>query len=137
MHLQFPAMAGAPGLTDKSIRRLLKNVGDQFDNLYELALADISTSKEWRTLRAKTRCKRLRKRVDKLIENDNKHVPKLPKGLGHRLYDTLGYKGPVLGEAMDYLKGKLLAGEIKETDDMGYYVRVIVDKIMEDKKKDA
>jgi poly(A) polymerase len=135
LHLQLPALSGAPGLTDRSIRKFVRVTGDQFENLYALAIADISTSKEWRTLRAKTRCKRLKERIEKLIENDNKVVPRLPKGLGHRLYDTLGYSGPALGEAMNYLKSKLLAGEIEETDDMSYYVRILANKIAKEKGK--
>lgn len=134
MHLRFAACAGAPGLTDKAIRKLLREAGDHLEDLYTLTLADITSSKDWRVMANQKRCKELMERIKALVEEDKKVIPKLPKGLGSRLYDTLGYKGPKLGEAMAFLKEKLEAGEIEATDDFGYYIRIMVDKIMKEKE---
>lgn len=137
MHIQFAAMAGAwkphsdpdnnsPGLTDRGIRRFLRKVGDQYENLYALTIADISTSKEWRVLASRKRCAKLKERIDKLIEDDKKVVPKLPKGTGHRLYDSLGLKGPELGRIMSILNKRVLAGEEITLDNVAYKAALIL-----------
>lgn len=110
-HLKFSALTGGPGLTPRAIRRFLKLAGDQYENLYSLAVADITSANEEILLRNQQRCADLKKRIAKLIEDDKKVAPKLPKGAGHILWDALGLSGPELGRVMGLLTEKLRQGE--------------------------
>jgi len=125
-HLRFAACAGAPGLTDKAIRKLLRDAGDQLDNLYALTIADLTTSNEGKVTKNKERCKKLKERINKLIEEDKKVIPKLPKGTGHKLYDRLGLKGPALGEIMEILTKRLQDGEEITLDNVVYKTALIL-----------
>ena len=123
LHLRFSHLAGYPNVTDTAIRRLMREAGDQLENLYLLTIADITSTRVKKVVGNRQRCKELKDRIEQIVENDKKVVVKLPKGLGHRLRDILGLNGPMLGKMMNELTDKLHKGEIVMVDDFDYYVQ--------------
>jgi len=100
-------------VTDTAVRRFIRKVGvDHLENIFKFTLADMTTKNERKKARQQRALRRLKERMDELIEKDNVAEIKLPKGTGHILMDSLGLKGKMLGDMMQQLTQKLVDGEL-------------------------
>jgi putative nucleotidyltransferase with HDIG domain len=105
---------GVDTVRDSVLRKLACRLGDQFENLFDLSIADI-TSHNAETVRGKKKdCLALKKRIEDLLEADKVVKIKLPSGLGNVLMEALGLEpGRELGKLLKSLEEKLLNGEFK------------------------
>jgi poly(A) polymerase len=127
-HLQLSALAGAPVLTDRAIRRFVHRVGDKMNDLILLSMADITSKRPDRVAKMKGRIAELKERIEKLLLEDS--IPKiaLPKGTGLVVAEALGIKpGPQLGEVMSKLKQMLIDGEATMDSDFGKIAKEMQD----------
>lgn len=102
---------------DKGIRRLIHRLGDQLENQFHLARADIVAHKPSLTESSLADLDGLKRRVDN-IENIAPVTDKLPTGTGIKIALGLGIvPGPELGEVMRKLQQKVVDGELNESSD--------------------
>lgn len=98
--------------TDSAVRRLYKETEAVFDDLVDLARADITTKHETKRRRHHERMHAFKERTLSLAQADA-IPPALPKGLGDVLSEELGIpKSKQLGDLMNALKAAVERGEL-------------------------
>lgn len=105
-----------PTWTDGAVRRLIRESGDEFDELLTLSGADITSHRPQKIEAAMSRVEELRERARQLIEAEN--VRQLSSPLdGHELMSIFALPpGPWIREVKDYLLTKVLDGELEPDD---------------------
>ncbi len=123
------------GVTDKALRRFIRRAGPHLDNIFQFTMADMTSKwpKKLATMKRKT--KAVKKRIDKIIKDDNVAELKLPKNTGTLLMQSLNIKGGrLLGEIMKCLTQKLIDGELKLGDDFVSEGEVILSEFRQKKR---
>lgn len=105
-----------PDWTDGAVRRLIREAGDEFDELLALSRADITSHRPQRIEAALSRVDEIEERAERLIEQEN--VRQLASPLdGHELMAIFGRPpGPWIREVKEFLLAKVLDGELAPDD---------------------
>ncbi len=110
------------GWTDSAVRRVHKLGANYFDDLVDLARADITTKHQDKRERHYRRLAELKARAEALAAADAV-VPPLPKGLGDVLCVELALApGPELGALMARLRAAVEAGQLPRQAAPSVYV---------------
>lgn len=108
--------------TDAAVRRFYKQMGDGLRDLLDLSRADITTKRPEKRRRGVRQISLLAKRIRDLQEEDKK-VPPLPKGLGTAIMDAFGIApSKRLGDLMKDLALAVEDGELVAQQDAEYYI---------------
>jgi poly(A) polymerase len=111
--------------TDSAVRRAYRETQPYFDDLNELARADITTKHAHKRRQHQTRMDEFELRAKSIAAEDAK-LPPLPKGLGTVLIERLKLApGPRVGELMAELKRAVEAGELAERAEPQVYVEYL------------
>ncbi len=94
--------------SNSAVRRLMRNAGDQLENLLLLAEADIRAHKPDSVEEALDRLEELRSRI---AGQDTGRI--IPREMGHRL-SALGFEGPVIGRILSMLEDMAADGILPE-----------------------
>ncbi|MGQ9677037.1 MAG: CCA tRNA nucleotidyltransferase [Chloroflexota bacterium] len=105
-----------PDWTDGAVRRLIREAGDEFDELLMLSRADITSHRPQKVEAALSRVDELEERAARLIEQEN--VRQLSSPLdGHELMAIFKLPpGPWIREVKEFLLAKVLDGELAPDD---------------------
>lgn len=108
--------------TDSAVRRVYRELGENFDDVLALARADITTRRPERRKRHHERMAELKERVLALAEADAKEPP-LPKGLGLDVIAALSLPlGPIVGQVMKFLEVAVERGEVPARAENQVYI---------------
>lgn len=111
--------------TDSAVRRVHRETAPFFDDLVELARADITTKHAHKRRQHQTRMDELELRARSIAAKDARLSP-LPKGLGTALIEGLDLTpGPRVGALMAELKRAVEAGELPERAEPRVYVEYL------------
>jgi poly(A) polymerase len=111
--------------TDSAVRRAYRETAPFFDDLVELARADITTKHAHKRRQHQTRMDELELRARSIAAEDAK-LPLLPKGLGSVLIESMSLTpGPRVGELMAELKRAVEAGDLPERAEPSVYVEYL------------
>lgn len=117
-------------VTDGAVRRFIRGVGEEhLDHIYQFAMADMTTADKAKEQRMKKALTGLRKRMDKLIHEDENPVPRLPKFTGNKIMEATGLKGRALGDMMEYLTKGLVEGKLSVGDDFAQIAKDILEDV--------
>jgi poly(A) polymerase len=98
--------------TDSAVRRLVREVGDELDDLLCLSRADITSRHERRVEELTSQLDNLSRRVAEVKEEDARE-PILPKGAGLVIMQHFGLpEGPIVGALKDELESALEEGRL-------------------------
>lgn len=97
-----------PSWTNSAVRRLIRDSGDQLQNLMILAEADIKAHSPEHAGESLERLAELRER---LAQQETGRI--IPDDMGHRL-KALGFEGPVIGRILDMLEDMAADGILPE-----------------------
>ena len=112
-----------PTWSDRAVRRLIRDAGPYLADIIAFASADYTTERPRTVKRIRNRLKHLRERLEGL-EKDSEL--RLPTGLGAEIQRSLKLEpGPKLGEAMTWLRARLLAGELAPSEDFTVYLEAL------------
>jgi putative nucleotidyltransferase with HDIG domain len=111
-----------PGWTDAAVRRLSKELGNHFDAVFAVAIADCTTARPEKRLSQLKRVNEIKNRIESVLAQDAV-PPALPKGLGEALMQRLDLQpGPGLGNIMRALKARVEAGELPRNAPIEVYL---------------
>ncbi len=114
--------------TDSAVRRFIKDVGDNLEDLLDLSRADITSKYPEKVKKGLLQIGLLEERAKKVAANDNKPQP-LPKGLGGAIIEKCGIEpGPLLGSLMNTLRVEVEAGRLKVQADYDHYIEFLKSK---------
>ncbi len=106
----------APDWTDSAVRRLVREAGDELEELLTLSRADVTTSRPARRRAARTRVDELERRIKELAERERTEALKSPLD-GHDLMALFGLgPGPWIRPIKDYLQELVIEGELAPDD---------------------
>lgn len=98
--------------TDSAVRRLVREVGDELDDLLTLSRADITSRHERRVEELTSQLDSLSQRIAEIREQDARE-PILPKGAGLIIMQHFGLPpGPIVGALKDELESALEEGRL-------------------------
>lgn len=102
--------------TDSAVRRLIREAGDELDDLIALSGADVTSRRSERVSAVAARVSELRQRCYDLIKRE--HVQELKSPLdGHQLMALFQHRpGPWIREVKDYLLAQVLDGKLAPND---------------------
>lgn len=114
MHLR-PNQYG-PDWTDSAVRRLVREAGEELEELLTLSRADVTSSRPARRRTARTRIDELERRIRELAERERIEALKSPLD-GHELMALFGLgPGPWIRPIKDYLQELVIEGELAQDD---------------------
>lgn len=110
------------GWSDGAVRRLIRDAGDYLDDLMTFSSADLTTGNPRKERRARREEASLHERISRLLLTP----PKLPSDLGETLIQAFDLQpGPGMGRVMDFLREKLVSGEISADSERGVFVEAL------------
>lgn len=105
-----------PEWTDGAVRRLIREAGDELDELFTLSRADITSHRPQKIEAALARVDELQARVERLLQQENVRQLKSPLD-GHELMAIFHLPpGPWIREVKDFLLAKVLDGQLEPGD---------------------
>jgi len=114
MHLR-PNQYG-PDWTDSAVRRLVREAGDDLEELLILSRADVTSARPARRRAARTRVDELERRIRELAERERIEALKSPLD-GHELMAMFGLgPGPWIRPIKDYLQELVIEGQLAPDD---------------------
>lgn len=106
----------APDWTDSAVRRLVREAGEELEELLVLSRADVTTGRPARRRAARTRVDELERRIRELAERERIEALKSPLD-GHDLMALFGLgPGPWIRPIKDYLQELVIEGELAPDD---------------------
>jgi poly(A) polymerase len=102
--------------TDAAVRRVIREAGDELDDLIQLSRADVTSYRQERIQAATMRADEFEQRCRELLERED--VARLQSPLdGNELMELFGRPpGPWIKPVKDYLLGLVLEGELAQDD---------------------
>ncbi len=98
--------------TDSAVRRLIRDMGANLEDVLAFSSSDFTTKRQWRIAEVRSLAQELHKRIREVAAEDAK-VPPLPKGLGHVIMQATGLApGPWLGEVQRWLENEVEDGRV-------------------------
>jgi len=109
---QQPISLMDDGITDSAVRRLIVNLEDDLDDLLILGVSDITTGNPHKLKKRQNNYKRLRKRVEEVMEKDKLRAFQSPVR-GEEIMEVCGLKpGPTVGKIKLAIEDAILDGKI-------------------------
>jgi poly(A) polymerase len=104
LHLRFHGYGEGVGWSDSAVRRYVRDAGPLLDKLNQLTRADVTTRNERKAEYFRAIQDDLEERIAALAEKENLEALRPPLD-GTQVMERLGVQpGPIVGEALDYLK---------------------------------
>jgi poly(A) polymerase len=102
--------------TDAAVRRVIREAGDELDDLIQLSRADVTSYRQERVQAAGMRADEFERRCRELLERED--VARLQSPLdGNELMELFGRPpGPWIKPIKDYLLGLVLEGDLAQDD---------------------
>jgi len=111
--------------TDSAVRRLYKELGENFENLLEISRADITTKRSKKREKYLKLIDELHSRALKIKEEDSK-PPLLPSGLGNRIMEIFSIpEGPKIGKIRSSLEKLIEQGKLEAGREPDYYIEYL------------
>ncbi len=108
--------------TDSAIRRFVKDIGEQLDELLAFTKADITSANKERRARNLRLADELATRCAQIAEQDGQE-PSLPKGLGSAIMKAFDLKpGRHIGDIRDRLDEAVIQGELPPRAEFAVYL---------------
>ena len=115
-----------PEWTDAAVRRLIKEVGDNLDDLIAFSRADLTSKRAERVDMVRSLLTELQIRILEVREADAVTNP-LPKGIGNLIMERLHIEpGPQVGRLRDELIAAIDAGKIQPNQDGDVYIQYLM-----------
>lgn len=109
--------------TDSAVRRLVRDMGANLDDVISFSQSDYTTKRAWRIREVRTLASELRQRIARVVEEDAR-VPPLPKGFGLLLMQHTGRSGgPWLGRIQRWLEDQVEQGLLEPGLDAERYLQ--------------
>ncbi len=132
LHLRPIALAGE-GVTDSAVRRLMREAGDDVDDLMILCRADITTKQVARQARYMANFERVEAFMADVTLRDEMRAFQSPVR-GDEIMRICGLEpGPLVGQLKSAIEEAILEGEIEDTHEAALaYLQEVKDGILAD-----
>jgi poly(A) polymerase len=111
--------------TDAAIRRLIREAGEDLQDLLDLSRADVTSHRPGVREGVLARLAELETRADELIRMDGRG-PLLPKGIGRAIMTRLGIEaGPRVGQVKAHLEQAVLDGLLPRNAPVEHYLEYL------------
>jgi len=123
---QQPIALMDEGITDSAVRRLIVNLGDELEDLLILGVSDITTGNPNKLEKRQNNYKKLRSRIDEVIEKDKLRAFQSPFR-GEDIMAAAGLKpGPTVGKIKEAIEEAILEGIIPNEYEAakGYFEKI-------------
>lgn len=114
-----------PSWSDSAVRRLRRDLGPLWDDMLQMARADITSRRPNVVRRCVSRLDQLAERAATLEEVEARSRI-LPKGLGTAIMEEWNLSaGPDIGAALKYLRDAIDEGDLEPGQEIAYYVEAL------------
>jgi poly(A) polymerase len=115
--------------TDSAVRRLIRETGDNLEDLLSLSKADITSRQERRVGELEQLLTELERRIRAIREEDSR-APPLPSGTGDAIMRHFGLQpGPVVGQLRQVLEEAVERGQVERGLPMEKYLEFLQDYV--------